>query len=375
MRRNSVLALTFTVLALALLISSTAGSLRPKTEDQIDGLSHFRSMEVITGKQTIWSEDWKNQSAWDESSSPGAISRMRVNGSLVLSANFSPANATGTVQVYRNLNLSLDRDPSLDITLTAPTGVTYGISFLGSYPNGTLFSTASGQSYLQKRQGLGGMEHVSANLIREVYVAVGASPPASSKVTRILFVLTATPSTSLGFSIKILDITAYSSHRLLTDDWTTTVHALGLILNLDAPPSNETLFQLITGFDISGSSDLSYTLYFVNGYSVVAQGGVYRPKILLTYEIAPLRPGLVSSAPPFYSKNSLWSVVIVAQEGEITRFRLDTLALRYTSQKLPSVENLDPNFIRIVLDVYLLLLFVIPIDSVIILRWLLKSET
>lgn len=375
MKRNSVLALTFTLLVLALMISLTAGSLRPKTEDQIDGLRHFRSMEVITGKQIVWSEDWRNQSAWTDSRSPGVISTIRVNGSLVLSANFSPANATGIVQFYRNLNLSLDRDPSLDITLSVPTGVVYGISFLGYYPNGTLFSTETGPSYLQNRQGQGGTEHISANLVREVYVAIGASPPTASKVTRIIFSLTATPSKSLDFSMKILDITAYSSQRLLTYDWTTTSRALGLILNLDLPPSNETLFQLIAGFDISGSSDLSYTLYFVNGYSVVAQGSVYHPKIFLTYEIAPLRRGLVSSAPPFYSKNSLWSVVIVALQGEITDLRVDSLALRYTLQSPPNVSNLDPNFIRIVLDVYLLLLFVIPIDSVIILRWLLKSET
>ena len=373
MRRGSVLALTFT-LVLVLMISLTAGSLRPKTEDQIDGLRHFRSMEVITGKQTIWSENWKSQSAWGESGPPGAISTIRVNGSLILSANFQPANATAIIQVYRNVNLSLDRDPSLDITLNVPTGVSYGISFLGHYPNGTLFNTETESSYLQNRQGLGGIERISANLIREVYVATGVPPPTTSKVTRIVFYLAATPSTSLGFSMKILDITAYSFQRFLTDDQMTASTALGLMLNLDSLPSNETLFQLIAGFDISGSSDLAYTLYFVNGYSVVAQGGVYHSKILLTYEIAPLIPSRVSSAPPFYTKNSLWSVVIVAQQGEITHFRLDTLALRYTLEKLPRVANLDPNFIRIVLDVYLLLLFVIPIDSVIILRWLSKPE-
>ena len=361
-------------MVLVILIPLTGGSLRPKTEDQIDGLRHFRSMEVITDEKTLWSEDWNNQSAWGRSGSPGAISTIRVNGSLVLSAYFSPANATGIVQVYRDLNLSLERDPSLDITLSVPTGVGYGISFLGHYPNGTLFNTETESSYLQNRQGLGGIERISANLIREVYVATGVPPPTTSKVTRIVFYLAATPSTSLGFSMKILDITAYSFQRFLTDDQMTASTALGLMLNLDSLPSNETLFQLIAGFDISGSSDLAYTLYFVNGYSVVAQGGVYHSKILLTYEIAPLIPSRVSSAPPFYTKNSLWSVVIVAQQGEITHFRLDTLALRYTLEKLPRVANLDPNFIRIVLDVYLLLLFVIPIDSVIILRWLSKPE-
>jgi hypothetical protein len=332
-------------------------------------------MEVITGKNIVWSEDWKNSSAWAESSSPGTISKATVNRSLILSVDFSPTNSTDIAEIYRNVSLNLDGDPSLDITLSVSAGANYGISFLGQYPNGTVFSTENDGSYLQNRQGLGGIEHISANLIREVYVAMGAPPPAPSKVTRIVFYLAATPSTSVGFSIKILDITAYSFQRLLTDDWMTTTPALGLIINLDAPPSNETLFQLIAGFDISGSSDLSYTLYFVNEYSIVAQGAVYHSKILLTYEIVPLRPGLVSSAPPFYSKNSLWSVVIVAQQGEITQFRLDTLALRYTLEKLPRVASLDPNFIRIVLDVYLLLLFVIPIDSVIILRWLLKSET
>jgi hypothetical protein len=151
----------------------------------------------------------------------------------------------------------------------------------------------------------------------------------------------------------------------------TTAKALGLIINLGSLPSNETLFQLIAGFYISGSSDLSYTLYFVNRYSVIAQGGVYRPKPLLTYEIVPLRVGLVSSAPPFYAENSTWSVSVVAQQGEISFFELDTLAFRYTLEN-PSIANLDPNLIRIALDIYLVLLFVIPIDTVIILQWLSK---
>jgi hypothetical protein len=272
------------------------------------------------------------------------------------------------------VSLSLDDDPLLDISLSVSSRVSYGISFLGEYPNGTLFITENDGSYLQNRPGLGRIERISVNLMREAYLATGALPPASSTVTEIVFYLTTATDTRGDFSMSILDITAYSPQRLITSDWMTTANALGLIINLNSLPSNETLFQLIAGFYITGSSDLSYTLYFVDGYSVIVQGGVYRPKPLLTYEIVPLRVGLVSSAPPFYAKNGTWSLSVVAQQGVITFFQLDTLAFRYTLENLQVAGNLDPNLIRIALDIYLLLLFVIPIDTVVILKWLSKPE-
>ena len=373
MRRNSVFALAFTLVILVALIPLTAGSLRPKTDDQIDGLKHFRSMEVITAKN-IWSEDWENSSAWGESSSPGTIGKLTLNSSLAFSGNFSSTNSTNIAEIHRDVSLSLDDDPSLDITLSVSSRVGYGISFLGEYPNGTLFITENDGSYLQNRPGLGRIERISVNLMREAYLATGALPPASSTVTEIVFYLTTATDTRGDFSMSILDITAYSPQRLITSDWMTTANALGLIINLNSLPSNETLFQLIAGFYITGSSDLSYTLYFVDGYSVIVQGGVYRPKPLLTYEIVPLRVGLVSSAPPFYAKNGTWSLSVVAQQGVITFFQLDTLAFRYTLENLQVAGNLDPNLIRIALDIYLLLLFVIPIDTVVILKWLSKPE-
>jgi len=175
--------------------------------------------------------------------------------------------------------------------------------------------------------------------------------------------------------MKILNITSYSPEAFTTKDWVTATTALGLILNLEGLPSNETLFQLIAGFDITGSSDLIYTLFFVDGYSVVTQGGVYRAKVLLPYEIANMYLHTVSSAPPFYPKNRSWAVTIVALQGEITYFRLDTLAFQYSLEGPPNVTKLDPNLIRTSLDIYLLLLLVIPIDTVIILQWFSKHET
>ena len=375
MSRNSALALAFTVVILVILVPLTAGSLRPKTEDQIDGLQHFRSMEVITGKNIVWSENWKNSSAWAESTSPGTTSKATINGSLILSVNFSTTNSTKIAEIYRSVRLNLDRDLSLDITLSVSAGAKYGIYLLGQYPNGTLFSTLNDGSYLQNRHGLGGIERISASLAREAYLANGTPPPARSTVTQIVFYLVTAPGTGGDFSMNILDITAYSPQRFLTNDLTTKANALGLILDLDSLPSNESLFQLIAGFYIRGSSDLSYTPYLVDGYSVIVQGGVYSSKPLLTYEIAPMRAGLVSSAPPFYARNGTWSVSVIAQQGEITFFQLDTLTFRYTLENLSPTANLDSNLIRTALDFYILLLFVIPIDAVIILRWLSKPES
>ena len=139
MKGNSVLALAVMLVVLAILVPLTAGSLRPKTDDQIDGLKHFESMEVITARN-IWSEDWKNSSAWGESASAGTITKLTLNGSLMFSMDFSPTIASNTAGIYRNISLSLDSDPSLGITLDVSPGVTYGVSFLGHFPNGTLFS-------------------------------------------------------------------------------------------------------------------------------------------------------------------------------------------------------------------------------------------
>ena len=180
MRRSCVLALAFTLSALAILIPLTAGSLRPKTEDQIDGLQHFQTMEVITGKDTTWSEDWKNLSAWFESSSPGADTKTTFNHSLTLSVNFSSASSVNIAQLYRNTNLTIDNDTSLDITLSVSAGADYGIYFHGQYPNGTLFSTANDGSYLQNRQGLGRTELISSDLLGEAYLARIAPAPALS---------------------------------------------------------------------------------------------------------------------------------------------------------------------------------------------------
>jgi len=371
MKGNSVLALAVMLVVLAILVPLTAGSLRPKTDDQIDGLKHFESMEVITARN-IWSEDWKNSSAWGESASAGTITKLTLNGSLMFSMDFSPTIASNTAGIYRNISLSLDSDPSLGITLDVSPGVTYGVSFLGHFPNGTLFSTENDGSYLQNRPGLGRTERISASLGREAYLVTLASTPAGSTITQIVFDVTASPNTRGSFSVNIIELSAYSPQRLNTNDWTTAQPSIGLILDLHSLPSNQTLFQIIAGFYISGSSDLSYTLYFVNGYSVIAQGNFYHPTPVLTYQITQMRGGYVLSAPPFYAKNGAWSVTVVAQQGEITFFQLDTLLFRYTLENLPTAAHLDANLISITLDIYLLLLFVIPIDTVIILRWLSK---
>jgi hypothetical protein len=372
-RPTKCLILSLVILCLlvpALLISPS--SLIPKAVEQIDGLHHLLSIEGITGETELWHEDFMNTSSWTVSNSVGATGSVVTKGVVEVIATFSSSSFGKTVSVSRDIDLSLSTNPSICLTLMVSEGVSYGIRFFGVYPNGTGFSAWSENTYLQHRPGLGLPENISANLAHEAYFAIGESPPPTSRIVQIVIYIEGAPTTIGQFSMTLSGMTAYSFQKsVATNGSVMTGNLKGLLINLESIPIDESIFQVYIGFNVDGSRDLVYDLYFTRGLSVLAQGFTYRLKSITSYELAVLSPSLIRDVPPFLLGQGSVSLIIMAQRGELTNFKLDSLTLRYwrdfpSSQVAP--QSLQASFLWRLFLLYVVLLFVIPVNTVALLH-------
>ncbi len=138
----------------------------------------------------------------------------------------------------------------------------------------------------------------------------------------------------------------------------------GLMINLSpnlasAEPSNESLFQVDAGYYISGTPALLYKLYFNQGLTSEAQGYTYRQKPITSFEFALLLPQLVrGDFPLFFPTNS--SAIVVARQGDISSFRLDSLAFRFLAQPPRLTGNVDTTVVSFLSVYYVVFLFITP---------------
>jgi hypothetical protein len=380
MRHPRLLKASFALIILALVISfATAGTLEPKTVQEVNGLDRILSIRGLQLGPALWIDELRNESCWRIVNSEYASGALTADGSIKLEARFTQGMNSQEIELYRNVNLSLDESPSLFLDIEASKGLGYGLGFYGLFPNGTSFSTWNDGSYLQNRTGLGSPESISANLRYETFLAIGNQPPANSRIIRISFYMDDIGLNESGeFSLSISRIAAYG-FILSYHEWSDkaiTGNFLDIVIDLRQPDDAMSFYQAYAGFDIRGSANLEYVGYLTQGYSILAQSFDYRTKSITPYELMLLSPAqnLVSGAPPNYLDANSYSVILSAQRGFITYFHLDSLALRYAAFNSTGINPSDLPFVQGLFLLYIALVFQVPIGVVIVLYDLRKVE-
>jgi hypothetical protein len=378
-KQARILGATAVVIVIVLLISvAFAGSLEPKTVQELDGLDRILSVRGLELGPMVWTDELRNESAWTIVNSANASGTISAEGSLQLVAKFAQAASVRLVESYRDVNLSLDDSPLLYLQVEVSRGINYGISFHGLFPNGTSFDTLGDMSYLQNRTGLGSLEDISANLPYEAFLATGIPPPLNSRIVRVSFYVEAGPTESGEYSMSISRLAAYglitSSYRFTGRPVTGSF--LEITLDLRQPDDIMSFYQAYMGFDLKGSADLEYTGYVTQGYSILAQSFKYRTKALTPYEFMLLSPEqeFVSGVPPNCLTTNSYSIILSAQKGSITYFHLDSLDLRYAAFNSATISVSDLPFLQGMFLLYVALIFQVPIGTVIVLYEIRKSE-
>ena len=112
----------------------------------------------------------------------------------------------------------------------------------------------------------------------------------------------------------------------------------------------------------------------MDGTAVLAQGFTYVQNGITSYESAVLLTNLASGFPNFLPDENSTAIIIAANTGRITQFRLANLSFKYTSTPSQSVGFVDPNVAHYLLAYYLLFLFITPVAAVILVTRVFKTE-
>jgi len=363
------------VMILTLVIPSVflRGTLPQKTATEIDGLAKLASMQGVAVGPTIWNESFNDITQWTlPATSIPAI--LQVNNLLKLTVALPSISSPQAISIYRSVNLSLDRDPLITISLTVSSGVSYGIRFFGTTANNASFAAWREGSSLQHRPGLGSRETISVNLVAESSLSNPSLSLTNARITRVLFYLEAPSLTSGNFALALYDMHVNSIMRTPANSFEVSGNFTGIVADMGPATTSQGLFQVFVGLDIKGSPNLSYTLYFTQGASVVAQAYTYAPKLATTYELALLSPALVRSAPLFTGKIGSSSLIVRPLAGEINFFRLDSVEIRFLSASPLPQAGLNPSNYNSLMFYYLTFLFVVPVAMVSLLVKVFKDE-
>lgn len=194
--------LIISVVALALSAVFLRGTLPQQTALQVDGLDQFVSMEGVSPGPMIWNAGFNNITSWTLSGAT-VPAFLEVNRSLILRVAFPAKPNPQALSVYRGVNLLLDQDPIITITLRVSTGVSYGIRFFGVTANNISFAAWHEGSILQHRPGKGTQETISANLQVESYLANSKLSLTGARITEVLFYLEVPSLTSGTFTLSL----------------------------------------------------------------------------------------------------------------------------------------------------------------------------
>ncbi len=374
----------FSVLVILAVLSMASvvmlrGTTTPKTVYNVSGMKTISSAYAVETGDTIWSDDLSNISQWHFAYDKNTILQAKASGVLSMNVTFSPQNEPQSVNLYRAVNISLDSDPVFSITIRVSPGIHYGVRLSGVDGNNQSFNAWSESSNFQHRRGLGIDENLTLNAITEAYFANGVIPLAGSRVTTIRFYLEATTGQSGQFSLDLSQVSVAKTDLIPFNpdqEVSGTIH--GIVLSLNIPASihsgDQQFFDTFIGFYVSGISHATYVLYYLHGLSVIARSYGYTAGTTLSYNLAFLSTSLAIGFPTFIAFPNSTSIVLDAQGGVLTTFRLDDVSVRFLQQSAtPSTLSLsDPTLL---LAYYFGFLFVVPTAIVILLSRVARRES
>jgi len=175
--------------------------------------------------------------------------------------------------------------------------------------------------------------------------------------------------------MKVTSLQAFAQEQVKSTSSEISGSFLAVVIDLNLPPTDLSLFQTFVSFDIRGISNLRYTPFLVNGTNALAQGFTYVQISATAHEDAVLLPQLALSFPPILPTPNSTEIIISSSMGAINYFKLDNLSFKYTSTPLQTQGLVDPNFANLMIGYYILFLFVTPIAAVILLTKVFKSES
>ena len=339
------------------------------TATELDASSYVTQIDGIGFGGLLWSDNFTGN-AWLIALSPNnANAYLQVRHTLNFTAIFQAEQVPQAISISRNLNLSLDENPALVIGLLVSPGVHYGIRFSGVAPSGETFEAWREGSTLEHRPGLGISENIEVNLPAETFLANNRSFVAGSRITRLWIYLEMTSGTGGRFSLELTALQAFSIRKTSSNSQELDGTFYDIMVNMRLPSQNLSLFQGYAAYDISGTAGLSYTPFLIRGGSILAEGYTYT-QTLSTHQVAVLLPQLANQFPSILPDQYNSSViVIVANSGEITHFRLDDLTLRYTAT--PDLASsggvVDSTTATWLIAYYFVFLFITPIAAAILL--------
>ena len=372
-------AIIILIVMFASLVLVLRGSVPERNATQIDGTSYLQSIDGNTPGPEIWSDNLTSQTSWQVYADNGTEGHLAfTNDSLNLTAFFPVSSQAQAVSIYRRpINVSLNDNPIAVATVRASNGIHYGMRFSGLEPGNFSFEAWYESSPNQHVLGHGINQNLTANLALDSYVANGQLPPQNSAITAIKFYIEATPGQTGWFSLILTRIAILPTlQKPYVDNGTYN----GLIVPLgsnfeEANSLNESLFQAYVGFRIGGTSDLQYRLYFNKGLVTKAEGYIYHLKSILDYEEATLLPQQVHDFPLVYSDSNQSYISVVALQGSITYFKLDTLSFEFLPQTITASAYFDPSFAQFLFAYYIVFLFATPIVMVILFGRAFRNET
>ncbi len=346
---------------------------------EINGMNYISSIEAVTSAPE-WSDNFSNPSDWRATYlTPATLNyTLSVNNLLNLTVSF-PDNpyASQSVQVSRQVNISLDNSPLVIANVTVQQGVSYGVRFSGVDAANQRFLAWTERDQFQHRQGLGHPEILQANLALETYLATGAFPEHGSRITEIVVYIEIVPGRSGPFSLVASELSALSMERrmqplppspIMSGDY------FALLVNMNSSfqavvPAQQDIFQVYAGFYMRGSQDLEYNVYYNNGTTEQAESYLYvAPSPLTQYNFATISPQNVRDFPPIVpdSENSS-SIIVVAKQGQIESFQINTLSFRFLSNAIALSSDVDANLAQSLFIYYIVFLFVTPVTIVVLL--------
>jgi hypothetical protein len=366
------------VVILASLVLVLRGSVPERNSTQIDGTSYLESIDSNSPGTQIWSDNLNGQTQWQLYADNGTQGQLTFsNHSLNLTAYFPISSQYQAVSIYRRpISFSLNDDPVVIAAVDASKGIHYGMRFSGVDPGNLPFDAWYESDTLQHRPGQGINENLTADLALDSYHANGFFPPQNSTITSIKLYIEATPGQTGWFSLILSHIAIWTTQQRPYEEGSVSN---GLIIHLNqgfrtVQPTNQSLFQVYVGYRIDGTADLQYRLYLSNGLSTEAEGYLYHRKPLVSYEIAVLYPWQVHDFPTVYSNSNDTYISVVAIQGSITFFSLDTLLFDYLSQTITQSASVDQNSAQYLFSYYLAFLFVTPIAMALLFARVFRNE-
>ncbi len=355
------------------------GKSQQTTVLNVSNLNSLESSYYVRLNDTIWQDPLTSTSQWHVGYQKNSTSiTLSANGVLMLNSTFVSEPYPQAVQLYKSVNFSLAQNPVLSISLQASVGIHYGIRISGQDNSGNPFQAWSESSYLQHRLGLGRVENFTINAVLDTYKVNGVLPSAGSSINSVLFYIEATAGQTGTFSLNVEKVAVVTPNRysfnasnLVQDQMDGIVLALNATSNLGY--SDNQFFQGYVNYYVSGTPDLTYTVYYLHDLAVLGQGFDYSSSAQ-TYNTAFFSATKVRSYPPILAGNNTFVIALAPEKGSFRSFQLESFSVRYLSQ---AALNAAPTEIdaRTILTFYLAFLFVTPVAIVILVSRLFSHET